>query len=141
MDELTWEPGWVTVAQDEQRRRVAAICAGDRWILDTAYSIWVDIPLAKVELIVALDYPRWLSLGRLLRRAIARSIDHREICNGNTESWRQTFSAESILRWHFKSFAAKRRRIRGWVADPTGPEVLRFTSPRQTRRWLAGLIG
>jgi adenylate kinase family enzyme len=28
VDDLTWEPGWVIVAPDEQRHRIAAICAG-----------------------------------------------------------------------------------------------------------------
>ena len=50
------------VPEDEQRRRIEAICAGERWVLDTAYGAWVDVPLARAELIVALDFPRWLSL-------------------------------------------------------------------------------
>jgi len=38
VDDLTWEPGWVEVPADEQRRRIEAICAGPEWILDTAYA-------------------------------------------------------------------------------------------------------
>ena len=56
VDDLTWEPGWVPVPADEQRRRIATICEGDSWILDSGYSTWIDVPLARVELIVALDY-------------------------------------------------------------------------------------
>src|SRR2546423_15488645 len=77
VDDLTWEPGWVPVPEDVQRRRIKAICAGDRWVLDTAYGSWLDVPLARADLIVALDFPRWLSLSRLLRRSIARSLDGR----------------------------------------------------------------
>lgn len=139
VDDLTWEPGWVGVPADEQRRRIAAICAGERWILDTAYSSWIDVPMARVQLIVALDYPRWLSLGRLVRRTMLRNLDRRPICNGNTESFRQTFSRDSIIAWHFRSFARKRDRMRAWAADPSGPDVLRLTSPGAARRWLADL--
>jgi adenylate kinase family enzyme len=139
VDNLTWEPGWVTVPVDEQRRRIAAICAGERWILDTAYGAWLEVPLARVELIVALDYPRWRSLGRLIRRTLLRNLDHKPICNGNTESLRQTFSRDSIIVWHFQSFARKRDRIRVWVADESGPDVVRLTSPVAARRWLDGL--
>ena len=39
VDDLTWEPGWIGVPPEEQRRRIAAICAGERWILDSAYSL------------------------------------------------------------------------------------------------------
>ena len=139
VDDLTWEPGWVGVPAEEQRRRIAAICAGERWILDSGYSTWLDLALARVDLIVALDYPRWRSLGRLIRRTMLRSLDRKPICNGNTESIRQTFSRDSIILWHFKSFASKRDRIRAWAVDESGPDVVRFTSHAAARRWLEGL--
>ena len=139
VDNLTWEPGWVVVPVEEQRRRIAAICAEERWILDTAYGAWLEVPLARVELIVALDYPRWRSLARLIRRTLLRNLDHKPICNGNTESLRQTFSRDSIILWHFQSFARKRERIRAWAADESGPDLVRLTSPAATRRWLASL--
>jgi adenylate kinase family enzyme len=136
LDDLTWEPGWVEVPAEEQRRRVEAVCAADQWIIDTAYSKWIDVPLARVELIVGLDYPRWLSLGRLLRRSVVRALDRRPVCNGNTESLRQLFSSDSIVVWHFRSFKRKRARIRAWSAAQSGPAVVRLSSPRATRRWL-----
>lgn len=139
VDDLTWEPGWVAVPSEEQRRRVTEICAGDTWLLDTAYGDWLDVPMARVELVVALDYPRWLSLQRLVRRTLARVLDKKTICNGNTETLRQMLGSDSIIRWHFRSFARKRERIAVWAADPEGPRVLRFTTPRELDRWIAGL--
>jgi adenylate kinase family enzyme len=137
VDELTWDPGWIEVPEDEQRRRIAAICAGERWVLDTAYGKWLDVPLARVELIVALDFPRWRSLSRLIRRSVAHAIDGKPICNGNRESFRNLLSRRSIVRWHFKSFSRKRARIRGWETDPGAPTVVRLTSPQQVERWLS----
>jgi adenylate kinase family enzyme len=139
VDDLTWEPGWVQVPDDEQRRRIGRLCAGGRWVLDAAYAKWSDIPLARAELIVALDYPRWISLSRLLRRTLLRCVTRTRICNGNVESLRMLLSEESIVRWHFESFSRKRERIRRWAAEEDGPAVLRLTSPRETRRWLATL--
>lgn len=137
VDDLTWEPGWVQVPDDEQRRRIEAICLAERWVLDTAYGRWLDIPLARAELIVALDFPRWLSLFRLIRRTIRAAVTGRSLCNGNRESFRQIFSRDSIIVWHFKTFKRKRRRIRTWEADPPVPQVTRLTSPRQADNWLA----
>jgi adenylate kinase family enzyme len=139
MDTLTWQPGWMSVPLEEQRRRVTALCAEPRWVLDTAYASWLDLVLPGAELIVALDYPRWLSLGRLLRRTVARAVDKRDVCNGNQESFRLAFSKNSIVLWHFKSFRRKRERIRGWAAEPPGAEVVVLRSPRATERWLTGL--
>lgn len=139
VDDLTWQPGWVAMPAEDQRRMMSAICASERWILDSGYSTWVDLVLARTDLIVALDYPRWRSLGRLVRRSLARAIDRRKICNGNTETFRLMLSRDSILVWHFRSFARKRARMRAWAADPDGPTVIRLTSPAATRRWLSAL--
>ena len=137
VDELTWEPEWVEVPHDEQRRRIAAICEQPEWILDSAYGLWRDIPLPRAQLIVALDYPRWISLQRLVRRTISRAHNRTLICNGNTESLKRAVPRESIVRWHFHSFRRKRSRIAEWAAQDGGPKVLRMTSPRQTDAWLA----
>ncbi|MBO0745133.1 MAG: adenylate kinase [Candidatus Dormibacteraeota bacterium] len=136
VDDLTWERHWTPVPLDEQRRRIAEICARERWILDTAYGQWLDIPLARAQLIVALDFPRWVSLSRLLRRTAARVVDRRPICNGNRESLRNALSRESIIVWHFRSFRRKRARMRAWAADPGGPRMRRFTSTRRLESWL-----
>lgn len=138
VDTLTWEPGWREVPLDEQRARIEAKCAGDAWILDSAYSKWIDIPLARVELIIGLDFPRWVSFGRLVRRTFGRALDRKPICNGNTESFRIIFSRESILAWHFRSFHRKAERIRKW--EGTGEyAVQRFTRPRHVDEWLLAL--
>lgn len=139
VDDLTWEPGWVSVPDEEQRRRISEICAGPEWILDSAYGKWLDVPLARTDLIVALDYPRWFSLQRLIRRTLMRLFDRRTICNGNRETLRGLFSSDVIIVWHFKSFARKRERIRQWSADPTAPRVVRLTSAHQAEAWLAGI--
>ena len=139
VDDLTWEPGWVEVPDAEQRRRIEAICAEDRWVLDSAYGRWMDVPLACAELIVALDYPRWVSLAWLLRRSVRRVVRRELACNGNQETLRRLLGSDSIVRWHFQSFARKRERIRQWSTTSPGPDVIRLRSPRETKRWLATL--
>ena len=139
VDDLTWEPNWVAVDPEEQRRRIEEICARDTWVIDTAYGQWLDVPLAAVELVVGLDYPRWFSLQRLVRRTLARVVDRRRICNGNTETWRSVVGDDSIIRWHFRSFRNKHVRLVAWEADPGGPRVLRFTRARDLDRWIAAL--
>ncbi|MBB5867190.1 adenylate kinase family enzyme [Allocatelliglobosispora scoriae] len=136
VDDLTWEPGWVEVPPPVQRERIAAICAGDAWVLDSAYGSWLDVPLGTADLVVGLDYPRWLSLGRLLRRTVRRSVAGTVVCNGNRESLKSLLSRDSIVVWHFRSFARKRARMRSWQAAPHGPAVLLFRSPGEAERWL-----
>jgi adenylate kinase family enzyme len=139
VDDLTWQPGWVSTDEDEQRRLVTEICAGERWVLDTAYSIWREIPMARTDLVVALDYPRWGSLQRLLRRTAHRLVTREPICNGNVETVRSTLSSDSIIAWHLRSFASKRDWVQAALAAPTGPPVLRFTSPPELGNWISRL--
>ncbi len=127
VDEVCWRPGWVQVSAEEQRRLMRDVCGRERWVLDSAWGVWTDIALARADLVVALDYPRWVSLTRLLRRTVVRIVGRHPVCNGNTETWGQTFSRESIIAWHVRSFASKRRRIAAWEADPATPAVRRLT--------------
>lgn len=138
VDDLTWEPGWVEVAPAEQQSRITGICRADAWILDSIYGPWLDVVLDRVEVIVALDYPRALSYGRLVRRTAVRIVTREPVCNGNVESLRTALARDSILWWHLRSFGRKRARIAEWEADPRAPAVQRFTRPRQLTRALAG---
>ncbi|MGB3828471.1 MAG: adenylate kinase [Ornithinimicrobium sp.] len=135
-DEVAWQPGWQQLEPERQREVFAALAAGDRWVFDTAYGIWLDVVLPRVDLIVALDYPRWFSLQRLLRRTGRRIVTREPICNGNAESLRMAFSRDSIIAWHFRSFPRKRRRIRTWAQDPASPPMRRFRRARHLNRWL-----
>lgn len=100
--------------------------------------MWRDIPLARADLVVGLDFPRWRSLGRLLRRTARRIVLRTEICNGNRERLRNLlWPVDSIVVWHFRSFAGKRRRMRAWSADPAMPPVVLLRSPAEVERWLS----
>ena len=142
VDDLTWEPGWVPVSTEVQRERIAAICAGDDWVIDSAYGIWVDIPLARADLIVGLDLPRLLSLSQLFRRTLRQVIRKTPTCNGNVETFRNMLlNTDSILVWHFRSFKRKQTRMRAWAADPAMPEVVLLHSRREVEQWVAALSG
>lgn len=83
------------------------------------------------------DYRRAVSLARLVCRRGVRLVTRRTVCNGNRERLRTAMSGDSIIVWNFRSFARKRKRVQTWLSDPIGPTVIRLTSPRATRRWLA----
>ena len=96
--------------------------------------------LPRADLAVALDFPRRVSLTRLVRRTLRRPCFTGErFCGGNTESWRRALSSDSIVAWHFRSFRSKRATIAAWAAGAGGPPVVRFTSPREVDAWLRTL--
>jgi len=139
VDELTWKPGWIPVEEDEQLELIAGITAGERWVMDSAYGAWLDVVLPRTQLIVGLDYPRWFSLLRLIRRTLYGAVTKEPRCNGNFESFRNTLSRDSIVLWHFRSFPRKRGRMRTWATSADAPPILLFTSARQLKAWLNSL--
>jgi adenylate kinase family enzyme len=138
-DCIGWLPGWEQRDAAEQRALGAAIVAQDRWVLDSAYGGWRDLVLARAELVVALDYPRWLSLSRLVRRTARRIVTGQVVCNGNRETLARVLAKDSVIRWHFQSFARKRRVIRDLQAVRDAPSVIVFRRPRDMHAWLAGV--
>ena len=134
-DQIGWLPGWTERGPEDQARLAGRLTAGERWVLDTAYAKWSGQVLPRAELIVALDFARWVSLSRLVRRTLRRVATGEEVCNGNRESVRRAVARDSIPVWPFKSFPRKRARIRKFIDDGDVP-VLRFTNPRDLERWL-----
>ena len=136
---IGWLPGWQQRTVEDQRDLAAAIAAQDRWVLDSAHGVWRDVVLPRAELVVGLDYPRWLSLARLVRRSLRRAVAREAVCNGNRETFAGLFIQDSIIRWHSRSFTRKRQVMRGIDSDPAMPPAVLFRHPRQLDSWLAEL--
>ncbi|WP_445154787.1 adenylate kinase [Arthrobacter sp. Hor0625] len=138
-DDIGWLPGWQQPDTAIQRELAARIAGQDQWVLDSAYGVWRDLVVPRAELIVGLDYPRWLSLFRLLRRSLRRVIAREEVCNGNKETLGRLLAADSIIGWHFRSFRRKRRVMRELQNAPGTAKVLIFRHPRDLEEWLQQL--
>ncbi len=136
VDDLMWRPGWVQLDPAEQVEAIRPVLARPEWVMDAVWRATKPFVLERTDLLVALDLPRRVSLGRLLRRTASRLVTRKPVCGGNTESWRQSFSGDSIVAWHFRSFASKRAQQLQWAADPSAPPLVRFTSPRDVDAWL-----
>jgi adenylate kinase family enzyme len=136
VDDLSWRPGWVPLPKDEQRVLFDEVTRADTWILDAAYGAWRDVAIERTDLVVALDYPRWISLTRLLRRTVVGIVTRREICHGNRESWRSLVGRRSIVAWHVESFPRERERMRGWAAAASGPRVVLLRGPGDAEAFL-----
>lgn len=130
-EEFGWLPNWVQRPTEEMRRLANIAAAEPEWVFDTAYSAFRDLVEPRADIIVGLDYPRWLSLGRLVRRTLHRAVTRQEMCNGNVETWRQLFSNDSIVLWHFRSFRRKRDAMRDWATRPDGAPLLLLRHPRE----------
>ena len=136
VDDLMWRPGWVGLTDEEQVEAIRPWAEQPAWVMDSLWSATRPVVLPRADLLLTLDYPRRVSLGRLVRRTVRRAWTREEFCGGNTESWRRALSTDSIIAWHFRSFADKHEWAQSWATDAGAPPVVRFTSPRQVDAWL-----
>ena len=141
VDDLSWLPGWRARDQDEFDAVMHEILRRPQAVLDSAYGRHRAEAAAWAQVIVALDYPRWTSLGRLLRRTTWRVLTGERCCNGNVETLRSVFSHDSIVLWHFRSWRRKREQMRALHADVAAAPVILLHNPREADALLHALGG
>lgn len=130
-------PGWRAATPDDLRTRIEALLTDDRgWIVDGNYDSKLgELVVARAELIVWLDLPLWLKLGRLLRRSVRRLWHREALWNGNRESFLDQFwGRESLFAWALRTHVLHRR---SWPEKFAGARLVRLTSPAEVDRWFA----
>jgi adenylate kinase family enzyme len=136
LDALVHGPNWAETPDDELRRTVEPMLAGEGWVVDGTYRGKLgDLVLRHAEVVVWLDLPIRVWLPRLLRRTVRRLVRREELWNGNRETLRNAFfSRDSLLlyalRQHFR-----RRRV--YTAELAPYDVVRLRTPPEVARWLS----
>jgi adenylate kinase family enzyme len=142
LDAVHWLPNWTMPELDEYRQRVSAIVAADAWVLDGNYGKVRDVVWLRADTVVFLDYPLWLSFGRLLWRTVTRSFMGTELWAGNRESIRRALlDRDSILLYALSTYRRRRRSLFAARenSDFEHIQFIFFRWPRQAERWLATL--
>ncbi|HYI67475.1 MAG TPA: hypothetical protein VEW95_11165 [Candidatus Limnocylindrales bacterium] len=141
LDALFWGPSWTPVPDATFRARVAEALAADRWVLDGGYAKLHDLTWARAELVIWLDYPMPVILGRWAGRTLRRLRSREEFWpgTGNRETVRNALRSDGLLWWILRTHRGRRRRNERRIRQhPTIP-VLRMRSPDQTEQWLVAL--
>jgi adenylate kinase family enzyme len=136
MDALVHGANWVETPDDELRRLVEPILAGEGWVVDGTYRGKLgDLVLRNAEVVVWLDQPIRVWLPRLIRRTVRRIVRREELWNGNRETLRDAFfSRDSLILFAFRQHF-RRRRV--YPAELAPYNVVRLRTPREVEHWLA----
>jgi adenylate kinase family enzyme len=131
-------PNWTEASAEELQAATQEFMAGapDGWVIDGNYESKLgDLVVEKADLIVWLDLPLRVSLGRLWRRTHGRLRDKVELWGGNRESWRGAFLGwNSLFVYAVRSWFRQRRHLPGKFSGD--PRLVRLRSPEEARRWL-----
>jgi len=142
LDAMHWMPGWTEKPWPEIRTQLDPMTRQDRWITDGNYGQVRDLIWPRADTIIWLDYPFLSIFLRLFIRTLKRVFLKVELWNGNRERFRDNFlSRDSLFVWLLKSRPKHRKNYPLAFQEPQHAhlQVLRFTHPRQTERWLTTL--
>jgi adenylate kinase family enzyme len=107
LDAIRHGPNWTEMPDDEFQARVSEIVAGDAWIVDGNYGAVREITGARSTHIVWLDLPRWLVMVQVVWRSLTRAALHRELWNGNRESFRNWVDPTHPIRWAWSTLGTR----------------------------------
>jgi len=133
LDAHYWRAGWVEPTQDEWRATVAALVAGEGWVMDGNYSRTLVPRLAACDTVIFLDLPRWLCLWRVLARAWRyRGRSRPDMAQGCPEKMDATF-----LKWVWDYPNRSRASVLALLATAGHARVVRLRSRGEVARFLA----
>jgi adenylate kinase family enzyme len=140
LDSLVHGPNWTEISDEELRRLVEPIIAGDGWVMDGGYRRKLgNLILEHADTIVWLDLPVRVWFPRLLRRTLRRIGRGETLWNGNRETMRNAFwGRESLFGYALRMHFDRRRR---YPAELAGYDVIRLATPADVDRFLAGVSG
>jgi len=141
LDALFWGPDWTPVAAATFEGRVRDAAAAERWVIDGSYSTIRHITWARADMVVWLDYPMPLVLGRWARRTATRIRTRDEFWpgTGNRESVGNALRRGGLLWWILRTHRPRRRRTTDALRARPEIAVVRLRSPSEADRWLLGL--
>ncbi len=95
MDAIMWQPGWKYIGNEETVQKIREIIKGPKWLLEGfIHKSVIKEVLDASDLILYLDYPRWLLFSRYLKR----SWQHRKETRPEMPGCPDRFSFEFLLR-------------------------------------------
>ncbi len=131
LDAAFWGPGWRPTPPEVWREVVAGLASGERWVIEGGYREVLDVALARAELAVVLDLPRWVTLPRL----VIRPVRPRDRGRGDLPRGMHHVVDRENLAWAWHWPGRERPAILAALDTFSGERVV-LRSPLAVRRWL-----
>ena len=139
LDALVHGPNWTETPDDELRRLLEPVLAGDGWVIDGGYRGKLgDLVFDAADVIVWIDLPLHVWVPRLLRRTVRRLRGEEELWNGNRETIRGAFlQRDGLFPYAFRMHFSRRRRYPQELARYA---VVRLRSQAEVDAFLASAL-
>jgi adenylate kinase family enzyme len=140
LDALHHGPGWVP--RPDFLTDVRALAADDRWVTEWGYSSARPILTPHADLLVWLDLPFRVSLGRVVRRTLRRRWHREVLWNGNLEPPLNTYftDREHVVRYMITTRHKYDGLVPAAAAERADLTVVRLRRRHDVDRWLRSSV-
>ncbi|WP_431803583.1 DNA topology modulation protein [Halobacillus andaensis] len=136
LDALFWNPNWIGVPKDEQRKILLELVRKEEWIIDGNYGGTMSVRLSAADTIIFLDLPRIICV----HRAFKRMLQYRsKISPDMGEGCEERFNFE-FFKWIWYFPTTKRPEILKRLDQLSkAQQVTILKTPKEVREFLAKL--
>jgi len=133
LDRLFWKPGWVETPKPEFSLIVEEVASKPRWIIDGNYSRTLDMRLKVADMIIFLDFSKYLCLFRVIKRSFQnRNKDRPDI----TEGCKEKFDLE-FYKWIWNFPKRNRQKIISALSKlQDQKKIFVFKHPKELKKWI-----
>lgn len=147
LDAVFWQEGWTYRDLDEAQSLVRRFAAAhpEGWVVDGNWTSRLDGLLdpgtrGGADVVVWIDHPRWIVLGRVVRRTLRRGIRREALWHGNRErpsTWLRLDPGKNIVMWAWTQHPVFRERMLSRMS--AGEPIVRLRGQREVDAWLASV--
>ncbi len=141
IDDLMWLPNWVKREPSELRALLQNELDKGSVVMDGNFAS-KGISPSPGDVLIFLDYPRWLVVSRLTRRSLIRVITRQELWSGNREQFRFLVSTDPELNpilFAYLSHAGRHLEYTKLLQESADTENYTIKNPKQLRKLLGAL--
>jgi adenylate kinase family enzyme len=140
MDSMCHGPNWTV--RETWVDDVDKFTCGPRWSIEWQGEPTRPLLNARADLLVWLDYPRWFTMYRVVRRTLRRRFRRIELWAGNTEGPLRDFftDRDHIVRFAWRYYEIMRNYVIELDRENERSDfvIVRIRSQRQLATWLNG---
>jgi adenylate kinase family enzyme len=115
IDSILWLPNWTKRSDSELTELLQMELASGPIVMDGNFAT-KGIRPKPGDVLVFLDYPRWLVMTRLIRRSLARVVLRKTLWSGNQEEFRFLISRDPELNPILHAFKTHSRRHQNYTS-------------------------
>lgn len=140
-DHFYWQAGWVPRPPEKVTELALQAIATEAWVIDGNHSSTMAARAERADLILWMDMPRWLRVGRVLWRVVRFAGRTRlDMASGCPERFSWPFLRDWVLPYDAAGPDSPRARAQSFVAGwQDRRRVVTLRSPAEVRGFLAAL--